>query len=228
MSTASSTRTGAPTERFEPAEPPGLTKSVVAMLLCALGVFFLLPFTQYISSGDLGGERLATVEVALPPPPPPMNEPPPPEEAPPEEAPPQLQQPPQQLSLSQMELAINPGVGDALAGAFGFDGFGVQPDAAGDLQIFDVADLDQAPRRTKTVPPVYPIELKRARIQGEVRLLIIIDQTGRPKVEKVLESTHREFEAAAITAAEQCLFETPTKDGQAVRARYSMRVPFKL
>ncbi|MBE2216287.1 MAG: TonB family protein, partial [Opitutaceae bacterium] len=122
--------------------------------------------------------------------------------------------------------AINPGVGDAVAGAFGFDGFGVQPDAAGDLQIFDVADLDRPPRRTRTIPPVYPVDLKRARIAGEVRLMLIIDQAGRPRVEKVVQSSHREFEQAAITAAEQCLFEPPTVGGQVVSARYTMRVPF--
>jgi protein TonB len=127
-----------------------------------------------------------------------------------------------------MELALNPGMGDAMAGAFAFDGFGVQPDAAGDLAIFDVADLDQPPRRVKTVPPVYPIELKRARVQGEVVLIVVIDPQGNCKVERVAESTAREFVPAAIAAAEQCVYEPPTKDGRPVRARYSMRVPFRM
>ena len=61
-----------------------------------------------------------------------------------------------------------------------------------------------------------------------VVLLIIIDQNGRVSVDKVVESSVREFEQAAITAAEQCVFEPPMKGGQPVRARYRMQVPFRL
>lgn len=127
-----------------------------------------------------------------------------------------------------MELALNPGIGDAMAGAFGFDGFNVNPDTVGDLTIFDIADLDRPPGRIRSVPPVYPIELRRARVEGEVKLILIIDQTGRPTVESVAEFTARAFVQPAVEAVQQCLFEPPTKDGQPVRARYSMRVPFRM
>jgi periplasmic protein TonB len=228
--TATSATASAPpaTPTFVVAESTDRLKTMVAMVVCALAVFLLLPFTQYISSGGNSGVELRSVDVTLPPPPPPPPEPPPPEENKVDEPPPQMDRPPPQLSLSQMELAMNPGIGDAMAGAFAFEGFGVQPDAVGDLQIFDVADLDEAPRRTKSVLPVYPPELKKARVQGEVTLILIIDATGRPSVEKVLEFTKREFVQAAVTAAEQCLYEPPKKDGQAVRARYSLRIPFRL
>jgi protein TonB len=198
------------------------------MLICSVAVFLLLPFTQYISGSGEPTIEIRSVDITLPPPPPPPPEPPPPEEQEQEEPPPELQRTPPQLSLSQMELALNPGIGDAMAGAFEFSGFGVQPDAVGDLDIFDVADLDRPPRRTRTVPPVYPADLRRAHVQGEVTLILVIDQTGRAKVERVAESTNREFVQAAVTAAEQCQWEPPTKDGEAVRARYSMRVPFRL
>lgn len=131
-----------------------------------------------------------------------------------------------------MDVALNAGFGDAMAGGFSVDGFANagQSDAStvADIAIFDVKDLDKPPTRIKTVAPAYPPELKRARVQGNVVLLIIIDVTGRPSVDKVLESTAREFEHAAITAAEQCQFEPPMKGGQAVRARYRMQVPFRL
>jgi protein TonB len=213
---------------FEPAANNSRGKSSAAMILCSIAIFLLLPFTQLISGGGKSTIEIRSVDVALPPPPPPPPEPPPPEEQQEEEPPPDLQRTPPQLSLSQMELAMNPGIGDAMAGAFAFDGFGVQPDAVGDLDIFDIADLDRPPRRTRTVPPVYPIDLRRARIQGEVTLILVIDQSGRAKVERIAESTNREFNQAAITAAEQCQWEPPMKNGQAVRARYSMRVPFRL
>lgn len=216
------------TPRFEAEETTGKGKTVFAMLLCAAGVFLILPFTQYISSVGDDKIEIRTVDVSLPPPPPPPPEPPPPEEDKVEEPPPELQRTTQQLSLSQMDLALNPGIGDAMAGAFAFEGFGVEPDTVGDLQIFDVSDLDQAPRRTKTVLPIYPAELRRIRVEGTVALIVIIDQNGRTTVEKVVSSSAREFTQPAILAAEQCVFEPPTKDGKPVRARYTMNVPFRI
>lgn len=129
-----------------------------------------------------------------------------------------------------MDVALNVGFGDAMAGGFSVEGFATQSDATtvADLGIFDIKDLDKPPARTRTVTPVYPPELKRARVQGNVVLMIIIDQNGRVSVDKVVESSAREFEQSAITAAEQCVFEPPMKGGQAVRARYRMQVPFRL
>ncbi len=200
----------------------------VGTTLCTLGVFLLLPFTQMIASLGKKPNDLFTVEVAAPPPPPPMDlelpDPPPEEPPPPDVAP-----PPQQLSLAQMDVALNLGVGDAMAGAFSFDGFGVSADdTAGDLQIFDIKDLDSAPRRTRTPPLVHPPELRRARIGGSVTLMLIISETGSVRVEKVVNSTHREFERNAITFAEGCQFEPPKKGGRAVRARYSWPIRFDI
>jgi len=203
----------------------------IAMIACAAGTFLLLPFTTLISGAANTRKDITSVDISLPPPPPP----PPETEKPPEEPPPQEQEPPpdnsaNQLSLSQMDVALNVGFGDAMAGGFSVDGFATQSEATtvADLGIFDVKDLDRPPSRTKTVPPIYPPEMKRARVQGNVTLLIIIDQNGRVSVDKVVDSSAREFEQAAITAAEQCIFEPPMKGGQAVRARYRMQVPFRL
>ena len=96
------------------------------------------------------------------------------------------------------------------------------------VRLFEIAELDRVPRRLKTVTPVYPTEMKRARIQGEVQLVLVIDESGRVTVEGVKDSTARAFTDAAIAAVEQCVFESPMKNGQRVRARYSMRVPFIL
>lgn len=196
--------------------------------LCTLGVFFLLPFTQMIATLGKKPNDLFTIEVAAPPPPPPMEldlpDPPPDEPPPPDIAP-----PPQQLSLSQMDVALNLGVGDAMAGAFSFDGFGVNADdTASDMMVFDIKDLDSVPRRTRTAQLVFPPELRRARIGGSVTLMIIISETGSVKVERVVSSTHREFEAAAMRFAEACLYDPPKKGGKAVRARYAWPIRFDI
>lgn len=199
-----------------------------AMGLCIAAVMLLLPFTQWITDRGPGSAELRTVDITIPPPPPPPPDPPPPEEPDTEPPTPEMQTPPPNLSLSQMDMALNPGIGDAAAGAFSFEGFGVTPDAASDLNIFEVSDLDRPPRRTRTVAPVYPQHLRAARVQGYVTLLIVIDQTGRVAVEEVVEASHRDFVASAIEAAERCQFEPPTVRGETVRARYRFTIRFNL
>jgi periplasmic protein TonB len=202
---------------------------IIGTLLCTGGVFLLLPFTQMIAA--IGKQRTAivTVDVAIQPPPPPppdLDLPDPPEEEPP---PPDMPPPPQMLSLSQMDVALNLGVGDALAGAFAFDGFGLDAsDTAGDLQIFDVKDLDQVPRMIQQGQFVYPAEMRRARVTGSVTLLVIIDETGTVRVDSVVEGRIREFIENATRFVESCRFEPPRKSGQAVRARYTFPVRFAL
>lgn len=198
-------------------------------LLCTAGIFFLLPFTQMIASLGKTPTELFTVEVAIQPPPPPLPDMEQPEPPPPEPPPPDMQPPPQQLSLSQMDVALNLGVGDAMAGAFTFDGFGVSADdTASDLEIFDIKDLDSAPRRIRTAPLIHPPALRRARVAGNVTLMMVIAENGSVSVEKVLSSSHREFEANAIRFAEGCAFEPPMKGGRAVKARYTWPIRFDL
>lgn len=194
---------------------------------CTAGIFILLPFTQMIASLGKKPTELLTVDVAPPPPPPPldMEVPDPPPQDPP---PPEMERVPQQLSLSQMDVALNLGVGDAVAGAFAFDGFGMSADdAVGDLGIFDIKDLDSVPKRVRTAPLNYPPEFKRARLGGMVTLMIIISETGSVQVEKVVQSSHREFEPSAVRFAESCAFEPPKRGGRTVRARYTWPIRFE-
>lgn len=199
-----------------------------AMGACVAAVMLLLPFTQWITDRGPGNVQLRTVDITLPPPPPPPPEPPPPEDTQDEPPTPEMQTPPPNLSLSQMDMALNPGIGDAAAGAFSLEGFGVTPDAASDMNIFEVIDLDRPPRRTQTVAPTYPQHLRVARVQGYVTLMVLIDQTGRVTVQEVVESSHRDFVPAAIDAAERCQFEPPTVRGETVRARYRFTIRFNL
>ncbi|MCD8482237.1 MAG: energy transducer TonB [Verrucomicrobia bacterium] len=202
---------------------------IAAMLACTAGVFLLLPFTQMIASYGKQRPDLFSIEVALPPPPPPppdLDIPDPPEEEPP---PPEMQQQVQPLSLSQMDVALNLGTGDGMAGAFAFDGFGMDSsDTAGDLQIFDVRDLDRVPRMVQQGQFVYPADLRRARVSGFVELVVIIDENGNVRVDQVSQGRIREFVESATRFAETSRFEPPMKNGQPVRARYTLPVRFSL
>lgn len=95
-------------------------------------------------------------------------------------------------------------------------------------KLFEIAELDRVPNRIRTGLLNYPQEFRRSRKEGDVHLLVVIDPAGHVRVAKVLESTHPEFTRAAVSAAEQSLYESPRKGGVAVSAQYTLRVPFRL
>lgn len=202
---------------------------VIATVLMTLAILAILPFTQALS-GDPRDRTLRSVDTAnLPPPEPPPPEPPPPEEEEEQEEEPELESPPEMLDLSQLESALNPGLGGAGTAAFDLDAFTAGIDAGGDLQIFDVIELDRTPRIIQRVIPDYPTELLTQRVEGSVTLVIIIDQKGAVTVESVADwKGHRGFIQPTRLALTKCRFEIPTKDGKPVRARYKITIPFQL
>ena len=200
---------------------------VIATILMTLAILAILPFTQALS-GDPRDNTLRSVDVAnLPPPEPPPPEPPPPEEEEEEEEIDFDEEPPP-LDLSALESMLNPGVGGAMGAILGFNTFAVNPDAVSEMQIFEISDLDRTPRRLRGRPPQYPPKLLQMRAEGSVELILILDERGRVSIEKAEVSGNRDFLQAVRQAASSWVFEPPTKDGKAVRARYKMTIPFKL
>lgn len=197
--------------------------------LMTLAILAILPFTQALS-GDPRDRNFREVNTAnIPPPEPPPPEPPPPEEEEQEEETPELEKPPHMLDLSQLESALNPGLGGAATAAFDLDSFTASIDAGSELQIFDVKELDRTPRLLRRVMPEYPSELLVQGVTGSVTLVIIIDQQGQVTVESVADwSGSRAFIQPTRIALSRCRFEVPTKNGQPVRARYRITIPFQI
>ncbi len=209
------------------ARPLRLLRTCLLGAGCTLAIFVVLTFTQILSRWDTSPRKLTTFDVAPPPPPPPpeIEEPPEPERQ--EEPPPRMTEPPPPMSLSQLELALNPGFGDALSGALGFGGFDVQADAVADMRLFDVEDLDEPPRALQQVKMDVPMRFRRERVSGMVRLEVMIDERGATTVLGVVESSHAELEEAARTAASQWRWSPPRKNGEVVRARYILPIGFR-
>jgi protein TonB len=194
-----------------------------------LAILAILPFTQALS-GDPRDKTLRSVNTAnLPPPEPPPPEPPPPPEEEEEEDTPELEEPPQMLDLSQLESALNPGLGGAATASFDLDSFSASISASDEMLIFDVVDLDRMPRLRKRVMPTYPVDLQTKGITGSVTLILIIDPQGKVSVEKVADwKGDRGFIQPTRIALSRCLYEPPTKDGKPVAARYKITIPFSL
>jgi len=194
-----------------------------------IGIFVLFPFTQFIGNQTRELVTLRSVDVAPPPPPPPPSEEPPPEEPPAEEAPPpDLSEPPPPLDLAQLEMALNPGMGDDFSNAFSVAGFDVASDTASEIMTFEISDLDEMPRMLKGRRPKHPPNLLRERVEGIVKLKVLLDETGRVVVQSVISSTNSSFERPAIQAAEDFRYTPPTKNGEPARTVFVLPIKFSI
>ena len=206
----------------------GPVVSVVGAMILASLIFLALPLTQLLSGLAKPETREIASSPTLPPPPAPPPEPPPPQEEEVEETKPELEEKQQRLDLNQLDVALNPGFGDALAMGTAIIGFGVTPNTIAQMEIFELKDLDNSPRRIFAVNPVYPFQFKRDRIEGRVRVEITVDKLGRVVNAKVRDATHREFEQPAIDAVLKWKFEPGTKNGEPVMVRRIQPISFKL
>ncbi len=228
-------------KRFGPNKRPGVgiigrlfASGATLLLGTALTVvlFLLLPVLQDIgkqkSKDDL---ELVSVDTVEAPPPPPAvqekEEEPPPEELPP----PELAETAPPLDLSQLELALNPGTGDASGGDFAVK-LAVTGAERADMQasedVFSLAELDQAPRVVFQPAPQYPPELKKKKIQGTVHVLFIVEQDGRVKDPKVQKSDNPAFDKAAIGAVKKWRFDPGKVAGKPVQFRMRVPITFSL
>ncbi|MGJ3242804.1 MAG: energy transducer TonB [Opitutales bacterium] len=199
---------------------------VIGMLVMVAFIFFLLPFTQLLESFT---DDTKVRETGPPPPPPPEippeEEPPPPEEEEPP-PPPEMQEPPPPVSLTDLQVSLSVGPG-GFGSSFGLANFETRPNTV-DEMVFELKDLDRVPKAIKRGALNYPFELKRERIEGSVKLLVLINEEGEVRVLDVVESTHRAFEKPAIEAAEDSLFESPRKNGEKVKVKFFLPIRFSL
>jgi protein TonB len=199
------------------------------VLLGAVGLTFLLflvlPLMQTLSkppSTDMIVQSVDTAKLDAPPPPPPEE---PQKETPQEDTPPELNEEAPPLDLSQLELALNPGISDGwTTGDFAVKlNTVVSSGESGVDALFSVADLDQTPRVIYQPGPMLTRELRK-KAPGTVYIIFVVDQEGRVENPMVQKSSDPIFEKPALNAVKQWKFEPGKRNGKPVRFR--MRVPF--
>jgi protein TonB len=214
---------------YQPSKGVGSGNYVVlaGAVVLTLGVFFLVPLTQMISTGNQKRLMAAPDSVALPPPPPVVEQPPPP---PPEQ---QQEQPPPQLtdtappplSLSALDLDVGVGSGGALPMA-GF--VEAAKESMSGVNVFDVSELDKPPTLVASVSPSYPNDLRKKRVEGSVTLVFLLDETGRIEDARVENSSHPGFEQPALDALRKWRFKPGTKEGTPVKTHMRLPMNFKI
>lgn len=99
---------------------------------------------------------------------------------------------------------------------------------AGMSNLFNLADLDQIPTPRFRANPVYPFEMRRAGITGEVVVGFIVDTKGDVVQAYAVRSSQREFEQSAIQAVARWKFRPGSKGGRPVNTRMQVPIVFNI
>ncbi len=204
----------------------GLSLSAGVSLALTAAIFGFIPFSSSVAKPSRSLELRKASVADLPPP---AEEEPPPTieemEAPQEIiAPPQLSEAPQPISLST-DLEVATGAGGALAG---FGEVRAPMAVEGTQQeVFDVAELERRPEALSQVPPTYPPELRKARIEGVVTLIFLLSEEGRVEDPRIENASRPEFERPALEAIRKWRFRPGMRDGRTVQTYIRMPMRFR-
>lgn len=195
--------------------------ALIGAVLLACGLILIIPLTQLM--GNFKPEittyrKIITLQPPPPPTPPSRELEPPPQQEPPM---PELNTPPQALTPKPLDLALNPGIDDAIAMGLQALTFNPEADVIAEIKaVFTFQDLPETPRVLNTPRITFPPELSRRGIkEGKVVLLIEINEQGKAKTLKIISSTHPKLEPVAQRIVKQALFSVPQVDGKAVKVQ---------
>ncbi len=189
-------------------------------------LFLLIPLTQLLDKVEEPG--LTVREVTFSPPPPELPPPPPEEVQPPEpeQTPPEMPEEPPPIQIDALDVALNPGAGDAVAMGIPTPDLNMEQDMTGDIQqLFTFEDLAEAPRLINQPRFRFPSQLARRGVdEGKVIVEIDIKPNGRAELRRIISSTHPELIDAAREIVRSARFTKPEVDGRAqtVRGRFPL------
>jgi protein TonB len=194
----------------------------------ALALFIVMALAQMIGEVRPDQEELVEQVVAYTPPeieeieeelPPPVEE---------EEPPPELEMEAPQLSLAQLDLALNPGTGGSLVGDFAMPTINASAGSLGTTDFVDFSDLDQTPKPMPGSTLEFPRRLKRKAVNGSVVLMIKIGESGEVLEAEVESSSLPDFDDIVVRAVSRWQFTPPTQDGNPVRAQARFPIPIRI
>lgn len=137
-------------------------------------------------------------------------------------------------SLSAIEQALSgkggsSEFGDALSFTSGGRIGGTGTGALGEEKVeeaFSLSEIDQGPRAVHQVPVAYPPELRAKKLEGQVVVLLFVDQTGKVTRATIEQSSNPAFEKPALNAVKQWKFEPGMRGGERVASK--IRVPLRI
>ncbi len=101
-------------------------------------------------------------------------------------------------------------------------------DTPGDIEIFNIEDLERKPRALFQIEPVYPYDLKNRRIEGWVLLEWVITDRGRVTSVRAIQYSHREFVQPSIDSISKSKWEPGEISSKAVNTRVRQKFTYNL
>ena len=205
----------------------GAKKSLLCSLLVSLSLFLLLPLSEFVRSEEWIVREIETVPLELSPPPKTLLEKKTEELIKKQSAPRPLEAKSPVLKIESLTTNLEVGPGDFKA-QFSLNDFNPMPGGFEGELVFALHELDRTQNVLKRGVLRYPTRLKRRGVEGEVKLLIQIDESGKVKVLEVVSSTHPDFVEPSKRAAEGSFYEAPTRNGEAVKVQFYLPVRYSL
>lgn len=200
-----------------------LPVSVLLGASFALALFVLMSLAQML--GDVRNTDRSLDENLMafnPPEIEEIQESPPPEQEPP----PELEEEPPQLSLDQLDLALNPGLGGSLLGDFALPSLDIASQM-GD-EFVDFSSLDQTPRPIGVTGFNFPSRLLKKKVSGKIVLLLKLNAQGEVLDVEVDSSTLPEFDDFVRSEVKRWKFTPPTQEGRPVNAQARLPIPITI
>ena len=202
--------------------------SVIFSLFISIALFCLLPLSEFIRQDDWLVRSVDAPTFSPPPPPKSMME----EKLEkdllrPKPVPKLLEKAPLQLDTLALDATLEVGPGD-FKSAFSLVSFNPNAEGLEQELVFALHELDRNPSIIRQGVLRYPAHLKRKGLEGEVKLLIQIDEKGRVQVAEVVSSTHPDFIKPSREAAEGSIYESPKRNGVPVKVQFYLPVRFSL
>jgi protein TonB len=194
----------------------GFAVAVFVMIALAQMIGGFSPSANDIDEASVAFEAPEVVEIE--------EEPPPPEEEPPEE----LEEEPPELSLDQLDIALNPGTGGSLAGDFAMINIGTSQKELGTEAFLDFASLDQVPRPIGVSGFNFPPRLLKKKTSGKIILLLKLNQEGRVLDVQIDSSTLPDFDDFVLSQVRRWKFTPPTQKGRPVQAQARLPIPINI
>lgn len=191
----------------------------------ALAVFVMIALAQMIGDFRPRQDGLEETIVAFNPPAIEIAEEPPP--LPEEEPPPELEEEPPQLSLDQLDIALNPGTGGSLVGDFSLPAIAISSAELG-RDFVDFSNLDQVPRPIGVSGLNFPARLLKKKASGKIVLLLKLSHEGKVLEAQVDSSTLPEFDAFVLGEVRRWKFTPPTQEGRPVNAQARLPIPISI
>lgn len=202
--------------------------SLIFSLTISAGLFCLLPLSEFIRA-DEWLVRTTDAPLFSPPPPPKskMEEKVEKDSHQPKPVPKLLKKAPIQLDTIALDATLEVGPGD-FQSAFSLVSFNPNAEGLEQELIFSLHELDRNPSIIRQGVPRYPAHLKRKGLEGEVKLLIQIDEKGKVQVMEIVSSSHPDFIKPSRDAAESSIYESPKRNGVPVKVQFYLPVRFSL